>query len=120
MLLRAGGIALAGVLDRRIRCRHGRELRLELQVPGGLPVGRVEGGKSDRDRIEGEQLGFVAIGTGTTLGSRGGDGGTGQRDEYSEEIAHDGTLCLASAGVNYWAVDDHPGGVNVPAGGAKD
>jgi hypothetical protein len=48
-----------------------------------------------------------------TLGLRGGDGGTGQRDENSERNAHAGTLCAASAGVNRWVVDDHPWGVKV-------
>jgi hypothetical protein len=69
-------------------------------VPGRLPAWRVERGKGDRDRVEGEELGFVAVRTGATLGSRGGNGGTGQRDENTKEFAHGVTLCPTLAGVN--------------------
>jgi hypothetical protein len=80
---------------------------------------RVQRGEGDRGGIEGENLGFVTIGPGTTLGSRGGDDGTGQRDENSERNTHARTICAAPARVNHWMVNDHSLVVKVPWEWAK-
>jgi hypothetical protein len=52
-------------------------------VPWRLAAGGIECGEGDGDRVEGQELGFVAIRTRSTLGSRGWDCDTGQRDENS-------------------------------------
>jgi hypothetical protein len=71
------------MLNRRVCRRNGGQLALDLYVPRRLAMRGVKGGEGDGGRVKSEELGFVTVGIGTTLGSRGGDGDTGQRDEKS-------------------------------------
>jgi hypothetical protein len=88
-------------------------------MPRRLLTRHIESGKGDGNRVEREKLGFVAVRTGTALGSRGGDCDTGQRDEYFEKFAHGVTLCPTPGGVNCWVVDDHWAEVNAFSARAK-